>query len=328
VILAMVGAGQLGSLTHREEAFGIAIRELLPAGFTGLMFAAILAAQMSTLSAFMVASSALLARNVYKEHIHPAADDRRLLSVARWVGLIVVALGVGFSFMVSGVAEALTIFWGVTTFTGVFMWFGVLWRRTNAVGAWASFIIMAVVWLGLGPIGAKLQPVISDAPAWLGMYGDKSLLHLLVLSYLPAGVIALVVGSLAADKRRVPAAAWTGAVVAAWLLLPIGPIGPVGHMAVRNCLAAGVVALLAGLVFPQVTENRKLDRFYQLLKTPVGREGELTESGVDIVYAGSSEGHPWELKHPRLVNIGGFLIALAFALAILGLLYVISRIGA
>ena len=276
VILAMVSANQIGGLAHREQAFGTAIRELLPPGFTGLMFAAILAAQMSTLSAFMVASSALLARNIYKEHIKPAATDAELLGLARWVGLLVVGMGVLFAFGVSGVAQALTINWAVSTLTGVLVWAGVLWKRTNSTGAWISFVVMAVLWLVLGPAGGALKGVMHAGPHWLGVFSDKADLQKLGLSFLPVGVIVLVLGSL----------------------------------------------ISRGL------DKKKLDRFYLLLKTPVGREGELTEAGVNIVYAGSSKGHPWELKYPRLVNVGGFLVALVFSLLILGLLYLITRIGA
>ena len=333
IILALVtmphGIPALGE--QREAAFGTAIRVLLPSGFTGLMFAAILAAQMSTLSAFMVASSALLARNVYKEHIRPGATDKELLGLARWVGLVVVAIGVGFAFAVSGVAQALTINWAVSTLTGVLVWFGVLWKRTNSTGAWVSFLVMAVLWTLLGPAGGALKGALHAGPDWVGVFADKKDLQSLGVSFLPAGILALIIGSLAAEKRRVPAIAWTGGIVGAWLLLTIGPIrpiGPIGHMILQNCVAAGAIALVAGLVFPQTPDRKKLDRFYLLIKTPVGREGELTEAGVNMVYAGSSEGHPWELKHPRLVNIGGFLVALVFSLAILGLLFLISRIGA
>ena len=275
IVFAMVTNGSLGELTHREDAFGTAIRVLLPTGFTGLMIAAILAAQMSSLSAFMVAASALLSRNVYKKWINPAADDHRVVVTARWAGLVTVAFGVLFAFLVPGVADALTIFWAVTTFTGLFMWFGVLWRKTNAAGAWASFAVMVPIWILLGPIGAKLHEL-YPAIGWLGMYGDKSQLHLLLLAYLPAGVVALVVGSL---------------------------IG-------------------------KPLDKKVLDNFYLLLRTPVGMEHKLKEAGVDVVYAGASEGHPWELKHGKVVNVVGFLIALSVSLGLLGLLYVLSRIGA
>ena len=335
IVLAMVAApGGLASLgDHRELAFGTAIRVLLPAGFTGLMFAAILAAQMSTLSAFMVASSALLARNIYKEHINPGADDRQLLRLARWIGLLVVAIGVVFALGVSGVAQALVINWAVSTLTGVFMWFGVLWRRANVVGAWLSFVIMAAVWLVLGPFGGML----SGAPAWFGMYGDKGMLQSLAFSFIPAGIVALVVGSLASDRERskAPAFGWAGAVVAAWLLIVpaargFGSFIPAANAQIMmgTSLGAALLALVIGSVFRHSPDRKRLDQFYLLLRTPVGREDELKKAGVDVVYAGHSEGHPWELKHPRLVNVGGFLVALVFSLAILGLLYALSRIGA
>lgn len=204
VVLAMVANGSLGPLAHREEAFGTAMRVLLPPGLKGLMVAAILAAQMSTLSAFMVAGSALVSRNIYKRWLRPDASDTKVLAVARYSGLLIVGLGVAFAFVVPGVADALTIFWAVGTFTGLFIWFGVLWRKTNALGAWISFATMVPIWLLLGPVGIKLQQVLP-AFGWLGMYGDKADLPMLLVSYLPAGIVALVVGSLLGtplEKRK------------------------------------------------------------------------------------------------------------------------------
>ncbi|MDH7482620.1 MAG: sodium:solute symporter family protein [Armatimonadota bacterium] len=339
IVLGLVtmphGIPPLGA--EREAAFGTAIRVLLPAGFTGLMFAAILAAQMSTLSAFMVASSALLARNIYKEHINPNADDRQLLCLARWIGLIVVAIGVIFALCVSGVAQALVINWAVSTLTGIFMWFGVLWRRTNATGTWVSFAVMAVIWLVLGPAGGAIKNFWPSAPAVVGIYADKSMLQNLGLSFLPAGIVALIIGSIVADRTRsrLPALIWFGMVAISWaivfpLKLGFGTFMDFNKVALMmtNCLCAAILALLVGMVFPSHQDKRKLEEFYLLLKTPVGREEELRKAGVEVVYAGHSEGHPWELKHPRLVNIGGFFVALAFSLIVLGILWGISRIGA
>lgn len=272
----LLSASDMAQLADkREAAFGIAIRNLLPAGFTGLMFAAILAAQMSTLSAFMVAASALLSRNIYKKHINPAADDRNLLMVARFAGLVIVAMGVTFAFYVRGVADALMWFWNLTTFTGVFMWFGVLWRRTNATGAWASFAVMLTIWGIVGPVGEWLHTHLPQIGV-LGIYASKAHLHHLVASYLPAGIVALVVGS------------------------------------------------LLGKPHPKT----ELDKFYALLRTPVGKENELIEQGVEVVYAGASKGHPWEMEHSRKVNVIGFLVALVISGLFVALLYGLTRIGA
>lgn len=278
IVIGMVANGQIDGAQladHREAAFGIAIRELLPAGFTGLMFASILAAQMSTLSAFMVAGSALISRNIYKKYITQDASDKNVLRLARFAGFAVVGLGLMFCYLVSGVAEALTIFWGLNTLTGVFIWAGVIWRKTNATGAWASFITMAIIWSLLGPLGEKLLQPLFPTVSWLGMFADKAKLPQLVLSYLPAGIITLIIGSF---------------------------------------MGKGL-------------SKKVLDKFYLLIHTPVGREDDLVKSGVDVVYKGRSQGHPWELNHPKWVHWGGFGIGLAFALIILGLLYLVTQLG-
>ncbi|MBN1351719.1 sodium:solute symporter family protein [candidate division KSB1 bacterium] len=280
IVLAMVALPEtsdlhIAGLEHRENAFGIAIGKLLPPGMTGLMFASILAAQMSTLSAFMVAGSALIARNIYKRYIAPEASDKNILILARFGGFAVVGLGLVFCYLVEGVAEALTIFWGLSALTGVFVWAGVLWKKTNATGAWASFGVMAIIWLLLGPMGDKLlKPLMPDV-SWLGLYGDKAHLPQLVLSYLPIGIVALIVGSLLGKSLK----------------------------------------------------KDVLEKFYLLIKTPVGREEDLVKAGVNMIYKGHAEGHPWELKHPALVNWGGFAIGLVFAIAILGILYWLANVG-
>jgi hypothetical protein len=306
---------------------------------TGLMFAAILAAQMSTLSAFMVAGSALLSRNIYRDFLRPQTTDEQTVKVGRWAGLLVVGLGVGFAFSVSGVADALTWFWGLNSLLGVLMWAAVLWRGANARGAWLSFAAMALAWLWLGPVGAKL------AAHWpglhhLGAFGDKKQLHLLLVSYLPAGVAALVVGSLLSSGRPGPTrGAWLtlAAIGAAGLALSFvgshgkGPWAEVLRQlptaGFYAALAAGLAAIAARAA-PVDTDVDRRERFYRLLGTPVGREAELEAAGVEVVYSGETTGHPWELQHPRLVNGAGFVVGVLFSCAILGLLWALAGLGA
>jgi Na+/proline symporter len=222
----------------------------------------------------MVAGSALFSRNIYARYLHPEASDANLLAVGRWSGLIVVFAGLAFSFLVPSVVQALTVFWAVNTLTGVLVWFGVLWRRANTTGAWASFVAMLIPWLLFGMFGNALKPLLPGA-SWLGSLAEPKHLPWLAAAYMPAGLLAMIVGSL---------------------------------------LGRGM-------------DRERLDRFYLLLRTPVGREEELVKAGVDVVYAGSTTGHPWELKHPVAVNVGGFLVALAFSCAILAMVWGLARIG-
>lgn len=334
IVAALVAQGGLtlpGG--HRELAFGAAIARLLPPGATGLMFAALLAAQMSTLSAFMVAGSALLARNLYQGWWLPTrgggatASDEQVLRIGRWAGLLVVGLGVAFAFCVEGVAQALTFFWALNAMMGLFMWAAVLWRPTNAVGCWLSYAVMLPLWLLTGPPGLALHRLLGLS--WLGCYGDKGQLPWLLLAYLPAGLAALVCGSVwstvdeSGGQRRPEARRWEalgGCLLGGLLLVPLGPASWL------TCGAA-LVASALGWALRGGRDEAALDRFYQLLRTPVGRESELTDAGVEMVYAGRSEGHPWELEHPRVVAWGGFAAALLFSGVILGLLAWLASLG-
>jgi hypothetical protein len=46
-----------------------------------------------------------------------------------------------------------------------------------------------------------------------------------------------------------------------------------------------------------------------------------------MVYAGATQAHPLETKHPVAVNVLGFLVALGFSFAMLGLLWALTNMG-
>ena len=258
----------------RELAFPTAIRVLLPPGAMGLMFAAILAAQMSTLSALMVAGSALFTRNLYKRYLCKGASDQQMLKIGRCAGLIIVVLGILFAIVSKSVIEGLSVFLLLPTLTGLLMWIGVAWKRTTTAGAWLSFLVMAPIFLLLGKGGSLIHPYFPGIE-WLGKYSAVKYSHLLAVSYLAPGFIVLVIGSL--------------------------------------------------LTRPKPKEV--LDRFYLLISTPVGQEEKLTEAGIEPIYVGNTEPHPWEAKRPRLVHWGGFIVAFLFALAILGMTWLLGWVG-
>lgn len=207
VLAALVSQGQVDGVplkTHRELAFGTAMQALLPHGMLGLMFAAIFASQMATLSAHMVNSSALASRNIYHRIFRPAASDQEVLIVGRISGLFLVAIGVVLAFEMDRVSKALTMLLGFASIMGVVVWAGVLWKRTNVAGAWAGAIVLFVLWALLGPVGSLFHG--EWVPSWVGMYGNEKLLPELMVRYLPAGIVALVVVSLltkAPPKKQV-----------------------------------------------------------------------------------------------------------------------------
>lgn len=129
----------------REQAFGLAILELLPVGFIGLMIAAIVAAVVAACNNFMVNGSALFTRNFYKRFLNKGADQKHYLKVARVSSVFVVAIGVGIALYIPSVVEGLFLIWKIMAFLGIAFWMGIIWRRSNRYGAWSSMIITAIL---------------------------------------------------------------------------------------------------------------------------------------------------------------------------------------
>jgi Na+/proline symporter len=207
IVAAMAVRGQLsaeqvnalGDPKNRELAFGTAIRELMPVGLLGMTFAAIFASQMATLSAQMVNSSALATRNLYKAVIRPDAGDAEVLVVGRIIGIFLVVIGVMLALQLDKVADALAMLLGFASIMGVVVWAGVLWRRANAAGAWASVAVLFATWCAFGPVGAlikKAPALATRLPDWVGAYGTAERVYDLTIRYLPAGAVTLIVVSL------------------------------------------------------------------------------------------------------------------------------------
>ena len=186
---------------NRELAFGSSMRALLPTGLVGLMFAALFASQMAALSARMVNASALASRNLYRDFLRPGASDGEVLWVGRVSGLFLVGIGVYLARDLRSVADALTMLLQFSAIMGVVVWAGILWRRTNVPGAWAAIVATFIPWFLLGPPGTLMRKHFPELPQWIGMYGTRETVAQLMASYLPAGVVALVVVSLLTRRQ-------------------------------------------------------------------------------------------------------------------------------
>ncbi len=134
------------SLPDPEMAVGYASRELLWPGLTGLLVAAVLAANMSSCSNFMVNTGALFTQNIYKEFINRHPADKQLLWLGRYSGLALTILGVVFAFYVDNVLHAFLFLETIAAFMGIMVFGGVLWKRGNRYGAWAAVVISFVLY--------------------------------------------------------------------------------------------------------------------------------------------------------------------------------------
>ena len=127
-----------------DNAFARIATEALPVGITGLVLAAALAAVMSTASAGLLASSTILANDVYAGFIGRGDHDKVLVSrvTTLLVGIVILVM----SLIVSDVVGALTVAYDLLSGALFVPIVGALfWRRATAAGALASMAAGSVV---------------------------------------------------------------------------------------------------------------------------------------------------------------------------------------
>jgi SSS family solute:Na+ symporter len=149
-----------------DKTWGVASRELLGPGLTGLMLACLLAALMSSVDAYMVVGSALVVRNVYVAYINPTADEKKCLQVGRWTGAVIVTGAVIISLMIMNVFKQLQLTWVLGVVFAAPFWVGMLWRRGTTIAAWASVLFCLGVFL-VAPLAAPLvSPQLRTNPVY------------------------------------------------------------------------------------------------------------------------------------------------------------------
>ena len=127
-----------------DNAFARITTEALPVGVTGLVLAAALAAVMSTASAGLLASSTILANDVYAGFI--ARGDHNKVLVNRATTLLVGIVVLIISLIVSDVVGALTVAYDLLSGALFVPIVGALfWRRATTAGALASMAAGSVV---------------------------------------------------------------------------------------------------------------------------------------------------------------------------------------
>jgi Na+/proline symporter len=139
VVAAMVIKSNV-TLKDPEMAFGYGSRMLLGPGLTGLMLSAIVAANMSACSNFMVNIGALFTQNFYKKYINTEAQDKKLLWMGRMSGLVLSLLAVLFALSIKNVLHAFLFTETFSAFMGIMFLGGILWKRANRYGAISSII--------------------------------------------------------------------------------------------------------------------------------------------------------------------------------------------
>lgn len=145
-------------LADAELATPTMILTLLPAGITGIVIAAYIAAVMSSADSCLIGPVAIFTNDIYRKILKPAASDAELVRVARVLTIVLGLLAICIAYLTPNVLDLILYAY---TFGAAGLFFPMLgllfWRRTTASGAFWSMLLggsSAVVWTLAGePLG-------------------------------------------------------------------------------------------------------------------------------------------------------------------------------
>lgn len=132
-------------VSHPDQAYPVMMRELLPAGLAGIMFAALLGAVMSSLDSMLNSAATIFSVDLYKRRMRPGASSRRIASVGRVAtGALVVAAALWAPVVgeADSVFRYIQMFWGFISpgIVAAFL-FGLFVPRTPPFAAFGGMLL-------------------------------------------------------------------------------------------------------------------------------------------------------------------------------------------
>lgn len=143
-----------GEITNGDQAYPVLIKNLLPSGLRGIMFAALFGAVMSSLDSMLNSASTIFTMDVYKRWLRPETDAQDLVKVGRIATGVLVVLGCLVAPLpgkFEGVFTYIQMIWGFISpgIVAVFV-FGLIFRRAPLAAA------MTAMYLGIPVYGLLL----------------------------------------------------------------------------------------------------------------------------------------------------------------------------
>ena len=174
--------GALGRLFFIDNATGTAImpnsgnsdmiipimlEKALPSALMGIIIILILSASMSTLASLVLVSSSTISIDFIKGFVAPKMSDKSTVVFMRVCCVIFVALSYVMAiFKSETIVNLMSLSWGVISgmFLGPYL-FGLWWKRTTKLGAWAGFATGgAVMLIGTIVLNKGLLPTYITSP--------------------------------------------------------------------------------------------------------------------------------------------------------------------
>jgi solute:Na+ symporter, SSS family len=138
-----------GKISKPDEAFPTLVRELAPTGAVGLIFAALIAAIVSSLNSMTNSAATLFALDIYKANLNKGATEKQVVWVGRVVSAVALGIAVSLAPQLKNLSQAFQFIQEYTGFITpgvvVIFLFGMFWKRATARSArWAALLTLPV----------------------------------------------------------------------------------------------------------------------------------------------------------------------------------------
>ncbi len=156
-----VEAPELAAALHAdpELGWGIVMQRILPPFFIGLLLASFFAAAMSSAGTYATTSSAMFVDFIYRRFIAKGRTSSDYLRAARvWVGASILLAALS-TLWLSSISQYIKLAFNLLSFLGVPIYFAVLWRRSNRLGAWCALLGGSAGYLAVSVATAVQQDV-------------------------------------------------------------------------------------------------------------------------------------------------------------------------
>ena len=167
-IVASAGAslGIAESLANQDMIFISVIEHYMTPILAGIMFAGLIAAIMSSADAMLLAISAGVARDIYKEYIKKDASEKQVTRLGFVVMFIASLIGILIAINPPELI-AIMVGWvggGLLSTFGFPLVLGIWWKRANSAGALAGMIgggLTFIILVITEPFGVVAEPIIA-----------------------------------------------------------------------------------------------------------------------------------------------------------------------
>jgi SSS family solute:Na+ symporter len=128
-----------------DEAYPWLLDRFVPSGAKGFIFAALIAAIVSSLAAIINSASTIFSMDIYKVHFNPKISEENLVKTGRISSIVIVAIAAFLASFLTGIQQ---VFQFIQEYTGlvspgitaIFL-LGIFYKKTTARAAWIAVLI-------------------------------------------------------------------------------------------------------------------------------------------------------------------------------------------